>query len=143
MRETSKPPMHRPNTTFDIYLGGALPPVAPDVEGATGHLSDHFARNRPRARLAPSGPPSSKSRSGRTSPMATAEGRPTRRDRLVSELREKIDAAEDDMEASKADELRKQRKKLRTLEKSLDEQIKEIATPEALSDFVPAELRGS
>jgi hypothetical protein len=46
MRETSKPPMRKPNTTFDIYLGGALPPAAPDVEGATGHLSDHFARGQ-------------------------------------------------------------------------------------------------
>jgi hypothetical protein len=66
-----------------------------------------------------------------------------RRDRLVTELRERIDAAEDNMEASKADELRKQRKKLRTLESTLDEQMKDIATPEALSEFVPAELRGS
>jgi len=38
--------MRKPNTTFDIYLGGALPPAAPDVEGATGHLSDHFARGQ-------------------------------------------------------------------------------------------------
>lgn len=44
--QTRKPPMRKPNTTFDIYLGGALPPAAPDVEGATGHLSDHFAKGQ-------------------------------------------------------------------------------------------------
>lgn len=36
--------MRRPNTTFDIYLDGALPPAAPDVAGATGHLKDKYQR---------------------------------------------------------------------------------------------------
>jgi len=34
--------MHRPNTTFDIFLNASLPPSAPDVQGQRGHLKDRF-----------------------------------------------------------------------------------------------------
>jgi hypothetical protein len=36
--------MHRSNTTFDVYLGGRLPPAAPDVAGLTGFLTDEWVR---------------------------------------------------------------------------------------------------
>lgn len=36
--------MHRANTTFDVYLGGRLPPIAPDTAGAAGFLRDEWAR---------------------------------------------------------------------------------------------------
>src|SRR5262245_40337363 len=34
--------MRPPNTTFDVYLGGNLPPDAPDLSGASGHLRDQW-----------------------------------------------------------------------------------------------------
>ncbi len=34
--------MRRPNTTFDIYLSGSLPPAAPDVTGAQGYFLERF-----------------------------------------------------------------------------------------------------
>src|SRR5262249_10501093 len=34
--------MRPPNTTFDVYLGGQLPPAAPDASGFRGHLRDQW-----------------------------------------------------------------------------------------------------
>lgn len=34
--------MHRSNTTFDVYLGGRLPPAAPDSAGLAGFLTDEW-----------------------------------------------------------------------------------------------------
>lgn len=36
--------MHRSNTTFDVYLGGRLPPAAPDTVGLVGFLEDEWVR---------------------------------------------------------------------------------------------------
>jgi hypothetical protein len=36
--------MHRSNTTFDVYLGGRLPPAVPDVAGAAGFLRDEWVQ---------------------------------------------------------------------------------------------------
>jgi hypothetical protein len=38
--------VRKPNTTFDVYLAGSLPPAAPDVSGLTGFLKDRFARGQ-------------------------------------------------------------------------------------------------
>ncbi|HKB42619.1 MAG TPA: hypothetical protein VKD72_39690 [Gemmataceae bacterium] len=34
--------MRPPNTTFDVYIGGRLPPSGPDIAGASGHLRDSW-----------------------------------------------------------------------------------------------------
>ena len=36
--------MHRSNTTFDVYIGGRLPPAAPDAAGLAGFLTDEWVR---------------------------------------------------------------------------------------------------
>ena len=35
-------PMRSPNTTFDVYLAGNLPPGTPDAAGLSGYLEDHW-----------------------------------------------------------------------------------------------------
>ena len=36
--------MNTPNTTFDVYLAGNLPPGTPDAQGLSGYLEDRWVR---------------------------------------------------------------------------------------------------
>lgn len=63
------------------------------------------------------------------------------RDRLLSQLREDIETAEDEGDAARLVRLRQRRRSLRDLDVNLASQLSGLMTVEALETFTPDEMR--